>query len=488
MKKTQVLLLGVLLACAQSCTKTAVDNSSTNTTTREDESGQVITEAAYNRREQNARVSSTITVGSTSVKIYSYDPQGTAEDHVAFKYGDLLNRAATYKNAHPSEAVEVKFVMYKFEKNVYVGFNPDSSSYGYVKNTDFAGDDSERLIWSVVKAAKNKVQVKLVFHNPTSDDISSYLNDYMNDFCYNSTTEKVSDYLQFRRNDNWYAPLGGQDTLVQQHNKFMLVNKYATYTNALYITSNNIDLHTATGRPTASKDWTQCGTLLWNNAGLYNAYSRYFDKIFDNYNNVQAFWTAVRSGGTYNHANGNLNYSDANFSAYFYPMPVTATNGDMNDSTHNAWVPAFNPVAAITDEMVAATGQARYVKINMYNLKTDPYGNKFISRMHDLQNSANNTDIKCYVNVDTEDPGGTNLTTALSFMDELVYGAKTHCKNYTYAFSTGGTLKYYSITGSTNAKKSEYCFKANNALVIKETTSAHPVYDEFKAVFEDAGN
>lgn len=108
--------------------------------------------------------------------------------------------------------------------------------------------------------------------------------------------------------------------------------------------------------------------------------------------------------------------------------------------------------------------------------------------MHDLQNSANNTDIKCYINVDTEDPGGTNLTTALSFMDELVYGATTHCKNYTYAFSTGGTLKYYSITGSTNAKKSEYCFKANNALVIKETTSAHPVYDEFKAVFEDAGN
>lgn len=482
-------VLGVL-----SCKKVQVESEPSSSAGEREEPNLVIPSAAYpdeQKKEHMAqRVSSTITLGTTSVKVYSYDPEGTAEDHVTFKYADLLNRAASYKVENPSETVEVKFSMYKFEKDVYVGFNPSATAtYGFVKNTDFAGDDSEKLIWSVIKAAKNKVHVKLVFHNPTSDNISAYIDDYLNDYCYGSTTERVSDYLQYHRVVNWEAPLSGQDTLVQQHNKFMLVNKYASYTNALYVTTNNIDLHTSSGRPITTKDWTQSGTLVWNNAGLYQAYSRYFDKVFDNYDDVQDFWDAVRTGGTYNHANGNLNYSDGVFSAYFYPIPLTSTNGNMNDSTHNGWVPEFNPVAAITNEMILATGQARYVKMNMYNLKTsDPFGDYLINRLQALKNSGSNTDIKCHIHLDTYDPDGSDLTAAFSFADSFVYGVSTHCKNYTYAFSTGGTLKYYAITGSTNAKKSEYCFKANNDLVIKETSSSHPVYDEFKAVFEDAGN
>lgn len=492
-KLFSVLAMATALTMA-SCKKDNAQQAGDQPATKDEETNIIIPSGRYASENKaaaaNQRVSSTITLGTTSLKVYAYDPQGDAQDHVAFKYSDLLNRAATYKTEHPTETVEVKFSMYKLERDVYVGFDPsDDATYGYVKNTDFAGDSSEKLIWSVIKAAKNKVNVKLVFHNPTSDDISAYINGYLNDYCYGSTTEKVSDYLQYHRMVNWEAPVGGVDTLVQQHNKFMLVNKYATYTNALYLTSNNIDLHTSTGRPIAAKDWTQCGTLLWNNAGLYTAYSRYFDKIFDNYNNVENFWAAVRTGGTYNHANGNLNYTDGTFSAYFYPIPLTATNGNMNDSTHDAWVPAFCPVASITNEMILATGQARYVKMNMYNLKTsDPFGDKLIDRLHDLKNSGTNTDIKCHINEDTYDPDGSDLTAALSFADELIHNVATHCKNYTYAFSTGGTLKYYTITGSTNAKKSEYCFKANSDLVIKETSSTHPVYDEFKTIFEDASN
>lgn len=450
----------------------------------------VIPAKAYVNEGTLQRVSSTITLGTTSLKVYEYDPQGDAQDHVAFKYSDLLNRAISYKVDNPTETIEVKFSMYKMERDVYVGFDPaDAATYGFVKDSDFGGDHSEKLIWSVVKAAKNKVHVKLVYHNPTSDDISSYIAGFMNDYCEGSVTEKVSDYLQYRHIENWEAPVLGVDTLVQMHNKFMLVNKYASNTNTIYITSNNIDLHTSTGRPISAKNWTQCGTLVWNNAGLYQAYSRYFDKIFDNYNNVQAFWAAVRTGGTYNHANGNLNYSDGTFSAYFYPIPVTSTNGNMDSASHDAWVPQFNPVATITNDMILATSQARYVKMNMYNLKTaDPFGTKLIARLLDLKNSGSNTDIKCHINEDTQDPDGSTLTAAMSFADAFIYGVNTHCKNYTYAFSTGGTLKYYSITGSTNAKKSEYCFKANNDLVIKETSTTHPVYDEFKTVFEDASN
>lgn len=58
----------------------------------------------------------------------------------------------------------------------------------------------------------------------------------------------------------------------------------------------------------------------------------------------------------------------------------------------------------------------------------------------------------------------------------------THAKNLTFAFS--GISTYYTLTGSTNLKLDENASKANSTLVVKEYTTAHPVYNAYKDIFE----
>ena len=49
--------------------------------------------------------------------------------------------------------------------DLYMGFNPASTStYLGVSDSDFAGADSEKLLWSFCKAAQAGVIVKLIIH------------------------------------------------------------------------------------------------------------------------------------------------------------------------------------------------------------------------------------------------------------------------------------------------------------------------------------
>ncbi len=98
----------------------------------------------------------TRTKGNTSVRIYEQrlmnetDAGGAGgPGHVIAKYSDLIQKAIAYKTAHSGETVEIRFTTYRMSREVYIGFNPAASStYLDVSNTDFAGADSEKLIWS----------------------------------------------------------------------------------------------------------------------------------------------------------------------------------------------------------------------------------------------------------------------------------------------------------------------------------------------------
>lgn len=128
------------------------------------------------------------TKGSSKVQIIEQEPLpetsgGTSggPGHVIAKYSDLLQKAIAYKAAHPGDTVEVRFVTYRMSRDLYVGFNPSASTtYLKVSNTDFAGADSEKLIYSFCKAAQAGIIVKMIIHKAgesavTLDNITDYL-------------------------------------------------------------------------------------------------------------------------------------------------------------------------------------------------------------------------------------------------------------------------------------------------------------------------
>lgn len=109
---------------------------------------------------------------TAAVKVYHFAGRGGRAHRVIYKYADLLNRAIAHKLSPQGkyDEVFVNFAIYKIGIRTFVGFNPlKPESYGLVGGSDFAGDDSEKLIYSLVKAAKKGVTVRMVYHNPSPD-------------------------------------------------------------------------------------------------------------------------------------------------------------------------------------------------------------------------------------------------------------------------------------------------------------------------------
>ncbi len=413
------------------------------------------------------------------MRIYSYKP-GESRNAVVFMYGNLIHRAIMAKKNYPDLDIEICFAVYKMARDVWVGFKPGTSGYGKVMGKSFGGDSADKLIYLLVQAARAKVRVSFVYHNPVKADdnkespeygIAAYLEKFKDD-------KTVREYLSVYR-ANW--PHGA--TSGQMHNKFLLVNVYAgdqkdtegrnrLHEENVYVATANVDPH----RGSAPKHrWVQSGVLVSNNRGLYRAYRNYFDMITANTNAIwlkkpasgkdlqRSFHRTVRNA----HKNNRLNYDDGVFRACFFPLP-----------TKNSWDPAYNPVAGLTDMLIRRESPKKYLKINMYHLKFDKFGEKFFNALGR---------VKGFMNIKAAVKKGKNTEKHFKRLDHrLKFNAPTHAKNYTFAFSGKDSGEYFTVTGSTNAKWDAYCSKANNQLVIKETTRAHPVYSEFKKIFQAA--
>ncbi len=412
------------------------------------------------------------------VRLYAYNPD-FKKATVVFKYSDLINRAIRYKEANPAVDVELRFAIYKMARRVYIGFKPGTDSYGWVGGTedhgpfaDADGADSEKLIYSVFKAAMANVKVVLVYHNPDDDEIGPYLDDMV---ASHDVPEGCLSYVRA----SW--PEGS--TRGQMHNKFLLASHieadeddpnaleadgYRYYTNCAYITTANVD-HFDSGkgdwyRPVSTHRMSQAATTVYGHCALYAAYVRYFGIVCANATDQTDFWSAMTEA----HNNGTLNYLPSCASdpceAYFFPIP---------ERQENAWDTTFNPLAKYVEAL--NTDGNRYFKMNVYHFKSDPFGLCLKDQLQTLHDGGS-VNIKSAFNKNSLESGDNNFPE----FDGQVYPAATHAKCYMFAMSETG--HYYCIIGSSNAKADAFNSKANNLLVFRELAGdgSHVLYDFFK--------
>lgn len=416
-----------------------------------------------------------------SVKVNAYSRNvGELKNSPIFKYGDLLNRAISYKNAHPDTDVKVKFAMYRIGHKSYLGFNPADASYGFVKGNDHGGESSEKLIYSIVKAALNQVQVDFVYQFDVSESVYDYINGFMENPCTTDPTKKVKDYLRMRK-VSW-----GEESYQQMHAKYMTLSHYTgdagDVFNSVFSTTGNVDDHGTNGIPTG-KDWVQSGILINGHAELMDSFNKYFDLIYANNANQADFHSAVRSM----HSSNSLNYDDLHFSSYFTPLPVSpagkyvAGRSDSSTVQGDGWDTSFNPVAKYVSQMASVPGD-RYLKVNMYHLKMDNFGKRFYKELEQIYLSPA-AGLKHFRMLAKENSyQDTRPLEVFNNIGIMRYLKPTHAKNLTFAFS--GISTYYTLTGSTNLKLDDNASKANTTLVVKEYTTAHPVYNAYKDIFE----
>ncbi len=266
--------------------------------------------------------------------------------------------------------------------------------------------------------------------------------------------------------------------------------KFAMYTLAWALTSGsiprirttaNIDDHDNSGIP-SGKDWVQSGILINGHPELMASYNKYFNLIYDNYNNQQNFHSAVRAM----HASNSLNYDDEHFSSYFTPLPLSpqgnyvAGKSDKSSVQGNAWDVNFNPVAKYTSQMATQTGN-RYLKVNVYHFKMDNFGTTFYNELANIYNS-NSSGTKHFRFVVKENTYESTFSlTNLNNIGIVKFPKPTHAKDITFAFSNIGS--YYTLTGSTNLKLDDNLSKANSTIVVKEFTSEHPIYNAYKDIY-----
>jgi len=208
-----------------------------------------------------------------------------------------------------------------------------------------------------------------------------------------------------------------------------------------------------------------------------------------------------------------LNYhdDDTGLQAFFYPVP----NPDL------IWDASFNAVAKHVELMklddVSAT---RYFKLNMYHLKGGIFVEKLIDMLGDMSQDLH---VRVVYKKDSSEgavqgfcsgdkgwgtfdrvlanvfPGDTGLryydceeqiigSTSSGTVSHWTPGSNkpTHAKNYNLVYHNKDTARteYVTITGSTNGKDDAYNSKANNQLVIVETStddgSNPPIYQAHK--------
>lgn len=414
-------------------------------------------------------------VSGARVKGYFHVPSEDPKHHVIFKYGDLINRARLFKQAHPEYNVTVDFCIYKIERDVWIAFDRSYSRYGEISTESFGGDSADKLIYIVVQAARAGVDVRMIYHNPvnpTPDEIAEYVLDLR------QGDTALQTHLQLHRA---YWQSGA--TNGQMHNKFVLVNNYAgssvDYNDTVYVATANIDWKTYR---------SQSGVMVNGHRDLFNAYTRFFNILWNSTYNVledgfvqpsepektdsrRGMWARVREA----HSMGSLNYESDDVSAYFFPLPTThcGTAGSPRD----AWDVDFNPVAARTNDLQNSVAGMRSVKIDMYHWKYDTFGERLVE---ELRGAPTPRSIEAVVNVDSR----AGLVGAFTGVGDLEFGAQTHAKNFLYAFTGVAAPEYFTITGSTNAKWDAYCSKSNNQLQIREAAAAHSVYDWHKTTQE----
>ena len=219
----------------------------------------------------------------------------------------------------------------------------------------------------------------------------------------------------------------------------------------------------------------QSGVMIYSHPGLYNAYNKYFELIWENASDTdnKQFKSDVRA----QHQDRTLNYSDNHFSAYFYPMRHDA------DGYETAWNSYYNPITLLSEKLSLHPTSTKYVKINAYTIEdsnqNDPFVNKFNSHIEDLKKGDEDSVHLRSVIYKANQPNANSVDEYDG--QKIGWDALTHNKTYLFGFPRDD--EYYSITGSTNFKSSGFRWKGNNLIMIKESRDNRKVYNNYKKMF-----
>ena len=398
---------------------------------------------------------------------------------VIFTYGDLINRAIQAKKANPKLNVTIDFAIYRMARRVYIGFDSsDPETFRTVTGYDHGKGKTEKLLYSLLKAARAEVRVRLLVQKDgrggaDSDDISD-LTDYLNDpDNWGGEYGDKSMHLAFRH-VTW-----GVGSSQQMHNKFMLLSyvedrEGTVHHSCTYTTTANIDPWLG---PVPKKNLMQTGIVVLDHAPLHQHYRRYFNLLWKHCGDYGAFKKAVLDA---HRADETLNYSnpgDPCIKAYFYPVK-------------DAWDPSFNPVAEMLQLLPQMRHEERFIKMNMAFLRKD-FWEEFCTRVPSGQGQS-----RLNVAIKTHDDG--SQTGVFGIQPGVNYPAwvnshenrrKTHAKNIQFmVYGEDEKKRHVSITGSVNAKGNGYLCKANNALMLTDPPGegSKAMYSAFRAMFNEA--
>ena len=400
-----------------------------------------------------------------------------------FKFGDLIQRAIDCKNIYPSIPVSISLAVYKLNGSVAMNVTRGDPDYGKVVNnkSSLSGDHRYKTIKELfVIAGDVGVSFKLIYNMDLIESSGETDTDYTNDL---SLSENVllSVYKTCEiRKANW-NPYNND----QMHNKFMTISHHldndgSIIYNSTYVTTSNIDTHTKLGNTSL---------LFESNVGLYNAYGRYYNIIWNNYESIVNF----RSSMTEAHRRNLLNYDTGSISAYFYPNPQIK---------EKSWDVDYNMVTKVLVEEIDRTAPI-WVNIDMWHFKfeRDGFGHKLVDNLNDLTNAS----IKIIYSKDSRNGlydyvtqsdssnlsgfhslnGERNQTGTRSLIRKIDYSGSdggSHSKNFLFA-SSG---KYWIITGSTNIKTNAFSKKGNNQVMIR--SGSNKLYNLYNASFTHYGN
>jgi len=370
---------------------------------------------------------------------------------VHFKYGDLVNRAISYKLNNPRSNVEIYISFYKLRRYLFMNFNPQDINYGSVSNFDTWGSNSENFIFTLKKAIENKVTINLMFQRLEYRRYKSTYPSLKRNL--KNNVQKLIDFLNPKKTKylktvhiDW-----GADSSKQMHNKYMLVNYIAGHSSVVYTSSANMDRYNSPNQPSGGLE--QMGVIVYDHKGLYDAYKRYWNIIAKNSLKIETFREAIRDA--HNNQKDPLNYQDDFFSAYFMPLPVACKA---------AWCTEYNPHVELVAKMKSASKDSEknlFVNMAYYKIKKNN-NSDFAYRFTNEFSKMHNSFMRIYVEEDSE-----KLEPYKS--DNVIINPRwTHSKVFLYSIIGKDNSDYYTVIGSTNFKNNSFMKKANNILMFKE--------------------
>lgn len=228
----------------------------------------------------------------------------------------------------------------------------------------------------------------------------------------------------------------------QMHCKFILIDKIIyenECTRLVIISSSNFD----SDNKTFKNKWDQTMTLLYGHEMIYQKHKDYFNIIEKYSKDIDLF-------RSYMYEN-DMNYHDKEFSCYFYPISKEHLFSKKN--------PVYD-LLELQEKMI-------YFKLNMAYIRDDLFGEYLVNKLKSFKES----DIRSVIQSD--------MTSQFpKFKEKRIFS--THSKNF--LISIPSIDECFVITGSTNAKFTDFCKKANHQLLIKENLKLNYIYQHYKSI------